>query len=129
MKAQAADTDALAGVEVVVYPTSLGPADLDRAGDGADLPEGHDAADWVRILLARLGATVTQNCLESTGMAVGVRGHRIATHRRWCERRGADIDVVSPALAGADVLQSARHFCAPKRRRALTPNRPTIPML
>ncbi|KAA0169289.1 hypothetical protein FNF28_02243 [Cafeteria roenbergensis] len=108
VREQAKEVDCLEGLEAVVYHGSFTAADLDAGDDEAALPSGESPTQWVQLLLRKLGATVSQNCLPSTSLAVAVRGRRVDAHKLWCERNKLDIDVVTPRYIQACLRAKAR---------------------
>lgn len=120
VREQAKVVDCLEGLEAVVYHGSFTAEDLDGGDDEAALPPGKSPTQWVQLLLRKLGATVSQNCLPSTSLSVAVRGRRVDAHKLWCERNKLDIDVVSPLLSVAATRCNGCLGC-----RSVLPLRPT----
>lgn len=100
---QAAESSQFAGVEVVVYDQSFEWADLvaeddEHVGPGPDVS---DAKTFISMLLKRMGATISLNPVATTTLAVGMRGHRVETHKAYCQKGKGDLDIVSPSYIQA----------------------------
>jgi hypothetical protein len=89
------DIPVMDGVEAVVYPNSLDVDDWETMGDEYDLPSDMEPWLWAQVLLRKLGASLTQNYVESTNLAVGVRGPHVDHHKIACARIERDVDIVS----------------------------------